>query len=221
MLLYCTTLRHWRPQTSAALSLSANPSSLYSHPVTAVAMQDARSFDAASHAWPGTAGAITEGRLSSNSCKSNTRHRKPTRRRVRDGTHGSASAPVRMHGHSRSASRRLPLLKAAAGVHVADLLFAGRGGFRGSLVRTCWPTTPSAGQPTSTIIEGCPGARHGECWELHCLRWGKREGFFRLPESELLYPLCGATPTPTTGCVDPPRCGRIISYVYPKCLHRW
>jgi hypothetical protein len=31
-------------------------------------------------------------------------------------------------------------------------------------------------------IEGCPGERHGwstrECWEPHCLRRGKREGFF-------------------------------------------
>ena len=68
-------------------------------------------------------------------------------------------------------------------------------------------------------IEGCPGERHGwstrECWEPHCLRRGKREGFFACPNPNDLYPLCGATPT--TACVDPPRCGRVGS----KCLHQW
>ena len=59
-------------------------------------------------AWPGTAGAITEVRLSSNSCNRVIRHRKPTRRRVRDG--GA------LHGLSQSASRRSPLLVEEAGV---------------------------------------------------------------------------------------------------------
>jgi hypothetical protein len=47
-------------------------------------------------AWPGTAGAITEVRLSSNSCNRVIRHRKPARRRVRDGSalHGLAQSAI-------------------------------------------------------------------------------------------------------------------------------
>jgi hypothetical protein len=64
--------------------------------VTAVAVITVKGIVGVWRAWPGTAGAITEvRRLSSNSCNRVIRHRKPIRRRVRDGD--------ALHGLSQSA----------------------------------------------------------------------------------------------------------------------
>jgi hypothetical protein len=92
----------------------------------------------------------------------------------------------RLHGLSQSASSRLPP-PVGGGWSVADLLFACRGGFRGSLVRTCWLahyTIVTICRSTNLIHNALENGTAGELVSVgspHCLRRGKREGFFACP----------------------------------------